>query len=655
MSSSSVATWGLELILRWIRDAESKEERVHGLDAAMDAFDHYDEKEHDRELREGVAQTLTQVLALILSNDDDDEIDLMLGAEDKEAGDYVSKAELVCKALCILEMVHRCSATDLQNSFETFGGQLIPLLLEIFDNYSAKISSDKECEEGDWAYHAICNAVKILSYFSTVEKSMAIGIMWSHRYLLTSLGNVLSIEVENPEDEVNGIFVDVLNILSRCPRAEKLMNEPGLFDTVMSNIALNELTSCTTKEAAAHMLSSILKENSAMQRQILHSESFMADNLLKFLTLSMKDCRIEDEAVNWVRHSAARTAHYICIPVQNVDLLLDFNLPDNSSLHGFEVGNGDLSDLQLGSFVSGLAFMIESGIESFSAACGLCHLVGNSERTRELLSMKPSLLDIMCKMALINPNVHAAVDAVAQVLPYTSYNTFRKIVLLMTLPVSYPTCLTSSSSLSDQDDVTQTSSSDGSQGVDDTGKQGDESIRHMPLIQTAISAIISRVQNDQGMRSVMANDECIVMILSNATANLKSADRSEHANQVRKLVTSALHILSIDFETRLKLLDDPTIIVALVKTIEESQLNQSSVVSSFHEASANATCAICNLVVDDAASDSIINLLNREQIVRERKKHSKLWCICRWRKKCCVKLKGILSNEKCSSKEESRK
>jgi len=144
-----VAGWGLELILRWISEADSQSDRIAGLDAAIEAFDHNDEDEHDREIKKGVPQELTHLLALIMleSNDGADGDEEEEG--EKDLGEEMERIEVISKILLVLEMVHRCSYKYLSYSFDVNGAQLVPILIEIIDNCAAKIKTS------DWDFHSV--------------------------------------------------------------------------------------------------------------------------------------------------------------------------------------------------------------------------------------------------------------------------------------------------------------------------------------------------------------------------------------------------------------------------------------------------------------------------------------------------------------------
>lgn len=188
-SRLSVADWGLDLILRWIKDAETRNDRISGLDAAIEAFEHNDEKEHDRELRTGIAEHLCGVIALALSprptdddeeeeNSDDNQSDNNTGMSEGNSEDDMTVEEEIAKTLSALEMVHRCSTTALQRSFDTIGLEILPLLLEVVEIALPVI------HENDWWFFALCNAIKIIAYFSSLNNGHT--TMGGHRAYLVS-------------------------------------------------------------------------------------------------------------------------------------------------------------------------------------------------------------------------------------------------------------------------------------------------------------------------------------------------------------------------------------------------------------------------------------------------------------------------------------
>lgn len=570
---ASVSDWGLELILRWIRDADTKSDRIAGLDAAIEAFDHNDEAEHDRELQSEITDVLCSVIVFALSEVSTtgwtarDDVLKKEQKEQKESQcDEESKAGLaeeeLAKALSVIEMVHRCSMHRLQQSFDAIGVELLPLLLEAIELSLPKIHHDHV------AFDAVANAIKIVQYFSSLSNGHA--SMGGHRAYMPTLMSVLAVHIVDdddvlevdlsPEDEVYDLIADVLNILSTHPRKNKLARVYGLLEAVYQ-IFLIENHNDVVREACAYFLMSMLEASDNRVKML--KDDTDAKPLLHFLVQALMDTRVNNEQVNWTRCSAAKAAHMLCIP---------------------EVNAARLSSYDDGAFVEALVKMVLDGSESFSAACGLCYLVGHKESARVELT-RPSLLDTLAKTALTNPNATLAAEAVSKLLPIASYDLFRRIVLLLTLKSDF--CLS-----------------------------------------TAISGILERANANKATRNVMAEDECILMILTKAMI----MDDSLH---VKAQATKAIHLLSIDVASREKLLEDYDIISALTKVIDQANLGGSSKQSIFHEASADATCTICNLVVDEGSNNDIYSALEKPA-----KKHRK-FCLCRWRKKACMKL-GII-------------
>eukprot|EP00814_Leptocylindrus_danicus_P019124 CAMPEP_0116024646 /NCGR_PEP_ID=MMETSP0321-20121206/12459_1 /TAXON_ID=163516 /ORGANISM="Leptocylindrus danicus var. danicus, Strain B650" /LENGTH=588 /DNA_ID=CAMNT_0003496453 /DNA_START=308 /DNA_END=2074 /DNA_ORIENTATION=+ len=566
-SSKSVADWGLELILRWIKDAGTRCDRVSGLDAAIEAFDHNDEAEHDRELRTGIAELLSGVIVLALSPDDDGDgtfisttaappLDDTAGGD---AEDDTTVEEEIAKTLSALEMIHRCSTKALQQSFDTIGSELLPLLLEVIEIALPVI------HENDWWFLACCNAIKIIAYFASLGNGHT--SMGGHRAYLSTLMSILLCESTSQDDEINDLISEVLNILSTYPRKRKLSRVYGLCVAVYS-AALNENSSDEVRESAAFFIMSML-ESEDNRVSMMRDES---GPLLEFLTKSMMDTRINNEQVNWTRCSAAKAAHMLCIPEANA---------------------ATLSSYDDGAFVEALVKMVLDGSESFSAACGLCYLVGYTDSTRDdLTQTRPALLDVLAKTALTNPNATMAAEAVFKLLPVSSHDLFRRIALLLTLqPNSF-------------------------------------------CENTAVTAILERIGYSPEMRMTLADDECIVMILVKAARNATQPNLQSQA-------TKALHLLSIDSASREKLLEDPDIVLSLALVVKGTKLGTSSKSSGymFHEASADATCALCNLVIDDESNDEVYTALEPPKKVLPRKNKG-LW-ICRCRRKACRQVENV--------------
>lgn len=592
--NTTVATWGLELILRWIRDADTNADRTSGLDAAMEAFDHYDEAEHGREVRQGlVAQTICSILIFTLSEASvADQFDVS-DNHDLSTEKIVTPDEILAKELSVLEMVHRCSMEDLQWSFDTLGVQLLPLLLEALEVYLPKLNeasnmdlavptilsdddessptmvSDEErdhyrseggnifhdddhsmnsfvssrspsrsCGSALWAFHTVRNAVRIITYFASLENGHT--MMGGHRAYLETLTAVVESTIVSRADEVNDIITDVLNVLSTYPRKDKLENSPMLIDTILINVCLNPKASDEAKEAAAHFFWCMFENQMKIRTSLVND-----DALMEFLTKAMIDDRMTESA-NWIRCSAVKAAHLLCIPPHNATHLMKYKCRINST-------NNPDETTEI-SFFDALVKMVMDGSESFSAACGLCHLAANNNEAKSILG-KPSILDTLAKTSLTNPNASLAAEAVGKILPQTSYALFRRIVLLMTLNPNF--CLS-----------------------------------------TAVTGILERAHTSEEVRDSMAADECIIMILVKAS-------RSDESIHVRVEATKALQYLSIEMDNRLLLLENEDIVSSLAKVILEASYGESSEMALYHESSAYATCALCNLVVDDDSSTEI--------------------------------------------------
>lgn len=598
---ASIAVQGITLILRWIRESKTKVDRASGLDAAMDAFDHSDEAEHGRELREGVAQTICSVLIFALSEassylvpegveaEEEDEYSISGSSassslHQQSPVDDILPAEIIAKSLSVMEMIHRCSLKDLRWSFDSMGIQLLPLLLEVMDLYVPVVDvaakEDIERSEGNdegsrgegtastrsdthavWAFHCVYNAMRLITYFSSLSDGQV--VMGGHRAYLDTLMVVLGCGICSKGDEVNEIVTDCLNVLGNYHKVDKLVNVPGLFDVILLNIGLNDRSSDEAKEAVAHFFKRLFERQSTNSRSSTNVNKLMAkdEHFLQFITKSMLDPN-EEESTNWVRCSAVKAAHLLCVPPENAKCLVNYKYSD-------DLDQPHDDDCIEQSFLQALIKMVLDGSESFSAACGLCHLAANSEEARFILN-DPLLLDTLAKTALTNPNAILAGEAVEKILPSASFQLFRRIVLLMTLNPNF--C-------------------------------------HL----IAIRSILSRACVSLKGRYQLAGDECIIMILVKASRN--------DANiEARVEATKALKYLSIDEENKMHLLEDSDIVEALAKAILDANFGTSSSMSMYHESSAYATCAICNLVVDEDVNSVVVEALTPSTKIDEERR-----------------------------------
>ena len=666
--SATVADWGLELILRWIHDATCKVDLVAGLDAALEAFDHFDDHEHDREIQGGAVDAILESLVIVLQDFDDDDDDEeedddndnvkskppmekivssfqsaeMLSRQESffsvsqdPAEQEVERSEVIAKCVSALEMLHRCSFSMLSTSFHDNLKPLLPMLLQIISEFSFRMVED------DWAYHCVHNAVEVLRYFTSISPE-AHRFMGGHHAYFDTLTNLLDVadSISGPLDEVNGIFREVLIIFGTFPLVDRMYNHPFLFHKIIEKIGNNSKVSDPAREAAVNFFDAMA--SSGRGRLAMPQKLARNAELISFITNVMLDERTDNEEANWVRCKAVKLAHKLCIPKDNADILFYFQLQDtgdnkdevdhtgeeekekkepreemkgeNDSHTNSEEKSG--TDEEPGDFVRALIQLVIDGSESFSAACALCHLAGNLYAAKTEFSRNPILLDTMSKMALSNPNVVAAAEAVQKVLPITPYPLFRSLVLLL--------------SLDPQQDIVAGRSIESND------------LPNALCLQIAINSINDRLQESIEIRRTIAMDECMIMIVSKAA---KSADTygSKNMPKISAAASAAIKHLSAIEEGKEKLLDDPDTVSALAKVIHlsEVKLNTSSHMKQFHEASANATCAICNLAVDDDSNEQIFVALNGESSLKKDKKHRQ-WRICSCRSKLCHKMRRVI-------------
>jgi len=346
--SATVADWGLELILRWIHDAGCKADLVAGLDAALEAFDHFDDHEHDREMQSGAVDAILESLVIILQDfdeeEDDDNDDVksksmeqiigslnsptmlsrkasFFSASQDPAEQEIERSEIIAKCVSALEMLHRCSISMLSTSFQQNLKPLLPMLLQIISEFSFLMVED------DWAYHCVYNAVEVLRYFTSISPE-AHRFMGGHHAYFDTLTNLLDVadSISGPLDEVNGIFREVLIVFGAFPLVDRMYNHPFLFHKIIEKIGNNSKVSEPVREAAVNFFNVMASSGSgrlAMSQKLARNA-----DLISFITNVMLDDRTDNEEANWVRCKAVKLAHKLCIPKDNAGILFYFQLQD---------------------------------------------------------------------------------------------------------------------------------------------------------------------------------------------------------------------------------------------------------------------------------------------------------------------------------------
>jgi len=392
-----------------LQDAQTAEERIIALDKAILVFDHIDEIEHDYAIDRGLGEILCWRLQALLSNNSSASSSSSLGysvlSEDIACEEFIpEELEEVAKTISVLEMIHRCTAEKLQESFDSIHVNLIPLLFETIERYMSLIIHHS-CNN-DWPFIAVSNCVKLVGYFSTLVNGHI--LLDRHNPYLNVMLQVLSFRPRSADDVMIDVIVWALWLLSTYPFKHKLLSKDGFIDFVISS-AKGVNSNREMKEGSIVCLLNLLEFEEAQKTMVSN------DRFLIFLITIMEEpcCPVAERRDIWMKYHAAKAARLLCTPAVNADRLCLF---------------------ENGVFVRTLVNLVMADCEAWNAACGLCHLANNSELARNSMLYRPDFIDILAKTALSNSNGAIAAEALSKLLPnMESFDAFTRIVRLMTI------------------------------------------------------------------------------------------------------------------------------------------------------------------------------------------------------------------------------
>eukprot|EP00814_Leptocylindrus_danicus_P019092 CAMPEP_0116014124 /NCGR_PEP_ID=MMETSP0321-20121206/6107_1 /TAXON_ID=163516 /ORGANISM="Leptocylindrus danicus var. danicus, Strain B650" /LENGTH=586 /DNA_ID=CAMNT_0003483749 /DNA_START=19 /DNA_END=1780 /DNA_ORIENTATION=- len=410
-NATEEATTCNDSCFRLLQDAQTAEERIIALEKAILIFNHIEEIEHNCAVDRGYGEILCWRLQTLLLNNSSASSSLSsssssLGysvlSEDIECEEFIpEEVEEVAKTISVLEIIHRCTAEKLQESFDSIHAKLIPLLFEAIERYMPLIIHYNSVN--DWPFIAVSNCVKLVGYFSTLVNGHI--LLDRHTPYLNVMLQVLSFRPRSADDVMNDVLFE---LLSTYPFKHKLLSKDGCIDLIISS-GESVNSNMEMREGSIVCLLNLLELEEAQKTMVLN------DNLLVFFIAMLKEpcCPIAERRDIWMNYHAAKAAQLLCTPAANADKLCRF---------------------ENGVFVRTLVNLVMADCEAWNAACGLCHLANNSDLARNSMLHRPDFIDILAKTALSNSNRAIAAEALSKLLPnIDSFDTYTRIIRLMTI------------------------------------------------------------------------------------------------------------------------------------------------------------------------------------------------------------------------------
>lgn len=459
---------------------------------------------------------------------------------------------LVGKILSSLERVYLyCSVEELQSSFHSFGHlHLVPLLLQATDLSLSMISEKRTSSKISprHIYTVINSSISILDFFSRLEKGHSL-MGRNHGYIDILVKCVLTLRYSTLKH--HGTITKALFMLSRYDRLCDLMYASNLMNALSVLIA--------EPPAGERGEDEIYSATAVLIYRLLHSCKEDETNLFVIVESHSKWLNSLMDRIERYISSAKNTEKCQCTwetkcIIKSIALLSDpWSIREKICLFN----NGRILET--------LSLMLVHDIEGVEVSKVvhklLCLELASSENYNLAIFRSSlhriSLDEVINGFAMIALNYDVegkiAAEATVDLLSLTSYQTFHKIVLLL-------------------------------------------SIKSNHCLQAAVKAVVERIEDSETTLLSIAKDEVILSVLTNA---LNGRDENW---ETQALASRAVTLISESDECKEALMFSDNVqdleqaLTCCMKLTSSMSSDTSSEDSYVKEALANSTLALCNFV-----------------------------------------------------------
>mmetsp|Transcript_16855 Transcript_16855/g.21893 ORF Transcript_16855/g.21893 Transcript_16855/m.21893 type:complete len:577 (-) Transcript_16855:92-1822(-) len=459
---------------------------------------------------------------------------------------------LVGKILSSLERVYfYCSVEELQSSFHSFGHlHLVPLLLQATDLSLSMISEKRTSSKisSRHIYTVINSSISIMDFFSRLEKGHSL-MGRNHGYIDILVKCVLTLRYSTLKH--HGTITQALFMLSRYDRLRDLMYASNLMHALGVLIAV--------PPAGERGEDEIYSATAVLIYRLLHSCKEDETNLFVIVESHSKWLNYLMDRIERYISSAKNTEKCQCTweskcIIKSIAILSDpWSIREKICLFN----NGRILET--------LSLMLVDDIEGVEVSKVLhkllCLELASSENYNLAIFRSSlhriSLDEVINGFAMIALNYDVegkiAAEATVDLLSLTSYQTFHKIVLLL-------------------------------------------SIKSNHCLQAAVKAVVERIEDSETTLLSIAKDEVILSVLINA---LNGCDENW---ETQALASRAVTLISESDECKEALMFSDNVqdleqaLTCCMKLTSSMSSDMSSEDSYVKEALANSTLALCNFV-----------------------------------------------------------
>lgn len=220
----------------------SRHDRIRTIVSACAAFDHNNALVHDSEIAAGSDAALCKHLAflqlLILKKRmcQEGKDSIIENVDDSSESEIVEEIQ---QTLTVLEMLYRCTTTQLSNSFEKIGKELLPLLLSMLEDCIHKherrdgpvsITSDQYSKDLDPNNVIMTKGTKIMAHLARTTQCLV--PLANHRGFLSILRRI-SVTATLPDKSRFSALWTLGNLGCDADNMIMMANHPGLLDSLL--------------------------------------------------------------------------------------------------------------------------------------------------------------------------------------------------------------------------------------------------------------------------------------------------------------------------------------------------------------------------------------------------------------------------------------